>query len=136
MVPSRKLTRRGAITTLAAGLSGCVTGDPGSSEIHLDVSPENALIDAPLSIRLTGLSEGDQATIWTSFTDTDDIRWLSYGQFQADDTGQIDPAEHAPLDGTYEGREPLGLLWFVEGLWSMTSQTSSIHFVRSIRYSD
>lgn len=115
IIPDETLTRRSAIVALVAGLSGCVSGEAGTTEAQvqaqLEVSPTDALIDEPLSIRLTSFSAGDRATLWISFTDADNSRWLSYGRFEADEMGVIDPADRAPLTGTYEGRDPIGLLW-------------------------
>lgn len=113
MVPDRPLTRREAIVALGAGLSGCVSGDGGSTgtRAQLDVSPVDSLVDEPVSTRLTGLAPGGRATLWVAFTDADGATWRSYARFEADDDGKIDPADQAPLEGTYESRDPLGLLW-------------------------
>ncbi|TYL40674.1 hypothetical protein CV102_03675 [Natronococcus pandeyae] len=106
-----RTSRRGALLAFVAGLSGCTSGDAGSTAVRLRASPADALVDEPLSIRLTGLSPGSRATLWTAFTDADDVTWLSYGRFEADQRGEIAPAERAPLEGTYEGRDSDGLLW-------------------------
>ena len=75
----------------------------------LTIEPASAL-DEPVDIRLTGLVPGARVTLTATMTDHLDRRWQSEATFTADDAGVVDVATQAPIAGSYDGVEPMGLL--------------------------
>ena len=80
---------------------------------HLEVEPVSALADEPVSLRALGLDPRQRATLKLGCPG-----WQSSATFEADDRGEIDPRRQPPVSGSYEGREPMGLVWSMraEGL--------------------
>lgn len=81
------------------------------SPIRLVVEPQESLADAPLSIQLQGLEPGQQVTLHASTLDGWRCSWASWATFVADEEGTVDVNQQAPLAGSYEGVDALGLLW-------------------------
>jgi dienelactone hydrolase len=79
--------------------------------IHLDVTPLNALVDEPITIRLAGLQPGQTVTLWAHTLDSADNKWASSAAFVADSNGQIDVATQQPAAGSYHHVDPMGLFW-------------------------
>ena len=77
----------------------------------LTIEPASALLDEPVDIRLTGLVPGARVTLTATMTDHLDRRWQSEATFTADDAGVVDVATQAPIAGSYDGVEPMGLFW-------------------------
>lgn len=77
----------------------------------LDVTPEKALADVPVKIALSHLKPHEQVTIKASRRFKDDAIWSSSALFEADDKGNIDVSKTAPVSGSYQGIEPMGLFW-------------------------
>lgn len=75
---------------------------------RLDVDLTEALIDEPLTIRVTGLEPGQRATIRSRFGGN----WTGEATFRADESGMIDVTEQAPIGGDYEDVRPMGLIQF------------------------
>lgn len=73
--------------------------------------PRQALVDAPVPIRLRGLAPAQQVTIRATMRDARGDEWQSSAVFQADAQGEIDLATQAALRGTYTGIDPMGLFW-------------------------
>ena len=86
-------------------------GDTMSAAPGITVSPERALTDAALAIRLTGFEPGEWVTLRASTTDEQGRRWASATTFAADENGAVDVATRAPLAGSYTGADALGPLW-------------------------
>ncbi len=90
----------------------CLLAAALASEIrpHLDVKPEDALVDEPVAIVLGGVAPGSKVTIalrgWG-----DAPRWSSSATFVADANGVVDVTRMAPLRGDYQGVDPMGLFW-------------------------
>lgn len=99
-----------------AGLvAACASRAPapgaGSSEPMLEVAPRTALVDEPLSIRVTGLPQGGRVTLRATMARTPELAWQSSAVFVADDQGQIDLSRDAPVEGSYQGIDAMGLVW-------------------------
>lgn len=81
---------------------------------RLIVEPEHGLIDTPRTIRVTGVPPGDEVVI-SATTVRQGIRWTGYAVFQADASGKVDTALHAPLENrestTYHSTSRMGLIW-------------------------
>ena len=92
-----------ALHTLAAvGPAG------GQPVIH--VSPPEALIDEPLEISVSGLDPG-QSVLLRAVASSQLGTWVSSARFVADAGGRVDLTEDAPLTGSYEGADGMGLFW-------------------------
>ncbi len=79
---------------------------------RLVVTPSPALIDEPVTIRLTDGLPGQAVTIHARMRDAFGGRlWESHAAFEADPSGVIDLSTRAPLHGTYQGVDPRGLFW-------------------------
>jgi dienelactone hydrolase len=72
-----------------------------------EIEPRTPLLDQSVSIRLVGLPPGAIVTLRARL----EPRWESRAVFAADSVGTIDLDRDAPLEGTYEGIDPVGLLW-------------------------
>lgn len=111
--------RRSALTALgtaAAGvLAGCVesvgdgNGDADTDESAIRV-PEKALLDRVLDVRVTGLPDGATAEITAETAGPGGRTWSASAVFEATD-GTVALADQAPIDGDYEGTDPMGLFW-------------------------
>ena len=75
------------------------------------VEPETPLIDQALDVRVEGLVPNSLATLVLQADDADGQHFTAYATFQADGSGTIDISEAAPLSGSYDGVDPMGLFW-------------------------
>lgn len=95
---------------LAAGLS--LSGCGGSSaHVRLSVRPQNAAVDAPVAIRLTGVRAGARVTLVAAAKDASGNAWRSSATFVADQRGDVDVTRDPSVAGTYKGRDAMGLFW-------------------------
>jgi dienelactone hydrolase len=77
----------------------------------LSVTPTPLGGDVPASIRLSGLAPGDEVTIHAELGDKSGNPWMSEATFLADRGGRVDLTRQAPQRGSYDGVDPMGLLW-------------------------
>jgi hypothetical protein len=77
----------------------------------LEVKPTDALIDAPISIRLKGLIAEQHVTLRARLADYLGCAWESQATFVADRHGCVDVANQEPVAGTYDQSDPMGLFW-------------------------
>ncbi len=75
------------------------------------VAPDEVLHDAEIPIRIEGLTAGANYRLDGEFVTRGGTLWKSTARFVADDTGVIDLAADAPLDGTWDGGDPTGIFW-------------------------
>jgi acyl-CoA thioester hydrolase/bile acid acetyltransferase-like protein len=78
---------------------------------QLEISPNPAYIDEKLTLKIRGLAPGTRATIRTRVKDDAGRVWESRGVYCADQAGCVNPAEQESLNGTYQGRDVMGLFW-------------------------
>lgn len=90
------------------------------TEPSLSVSPSSALVDASVSITVTGLEPRQKVTLDAQTKDYFENIWQSQAVFLADEKGTIDLATNGPFSGSYEGNDPMGLFW------SMHSQSEEV----------
>ena len=80
--------------------------------MRLTASPERAPLDEPVAIRLAGLTPGGRVTVRARLaTYFDGHTWTAEAAFVADGDGTVDLSRDAPIAGSYEGVDPLGLFW-------------------------
>src|SRR5215213_3723280 len=87
------------------------TGVPAAPSPLLTVEPASALLDEPVVIRLTGLVPAERVSLTATMTDHFGRQWHSSATFTADSRGIIDVPTQAPIAGSYDGVEPMGLIW-------------------------
>lgn len=116
-VETPAIGRRGVLAGAGAVVfGGCST--PRSSD---DAATENdATIDAPDAVALDERFALSAAGVGadpvrieavTEFGEGD--KWAAHATFEPAD-GRVDVAEQAPVDGTYESADPMGLFWSME----------------------
>src|SRR5262245_6750407 len=81
------------------------------ASMWIDVTPERSLADEPLRIVVGGAPPGGRVTVRAALRDDAAQRWASWGAFVADAGGMVDLAKQAPVDGTWDTADPLGLIW-------------------------
>lgn len=79
--------------------------------VQLHVEPLRALVDEPISIRLSGLQPGKKVTLRAHSRDYGEYEWASFATFAADDHGAIDVATQQPVAGSYHTIDAAGLFW-------------------------
>lgn len=77
----------------------------------LTITPTSALVDEPQHIQLAGLAPGQRVTLAARTVDGAGRGWSSRAGFAADAGGEVDLTTSAPLDGSYEGADAMGLFW-------------------------
>jgi hypothetical protein len=87
----------------------------------ISIQPSEAYIDEPVSIRLSGFEPNHEVTIrattvGTAFPDRIDTGIVRESQatFQTDANGEVDLEKQAPLSGSYEIADGMGLFWSME----------------------
>ncbi|MEM7307901.1 MAG: acyl-CoA thioesterase/bile acid-CoA:amino acid N-acyltransferase family protein [Planctomycetota bacterium] len=100
-----------AAAMLLIGLAGPPVRAGAGEPARLILAPARALVDEPIAIRVLGLEPGEPVTLRASMRDPRGRAWVSRAELVADERGEVDPARLAPLDGTYAGIDPHGLLW-------------------------
>ena len=81
------------------------------SAAQLSVTPQDALIDVPRRITVTGLAACEAVTVETRTMRGPGIVWRASAGFVADADGTLDLARDAPHSGSYAGVSPMGLVW-------------------------
>lgn len=77
----------------------------------IDVQPERPLVDDRLSIRVAGVPPDRRVTCRAEMRDGFDRRWASEATFLSDADGCLDLSTQAPIGGTYDTVDPMGLFW-------------------------
>jgi pimeloyl-ACP methyl ester carboxylesterase len=95
---------------LAGQVVAAVAASPAKAVPTLTVEPVDALMDAPFSVRLSGLRPGTQVELRTKRTADEGPPWVGIGTFIADAKGVVNPATMPSSAGTYTGLSPHGLL--------------------------
>jgi dienelactone hydrolase len=94
---------------LAAWIFAGVLGD--ASAQTLQVSPNPAMVDDAVAIRVSGLQPGEHVAIQAELVDGASERWTSEAHFVADTHGAVDSFTQAPIDGSYTEVSGPGLIW-------------------------
>lgn len=80
-------------------------------ELRLDVSPNPAFVDEPVSVRLRGVRAGAKVTLRATLRDDAGQMWESRGVYVADRDGLVDSAVRESVGGSYRGMDAAGLFW-------------------------
>uniref|UniRef100_A0AAV2KV87 Acyl-coenzyme A thioesterase 4-like n=1 Tax=Knipowitschia caucasica TaxID=637954 RepID=A0AAV2KV87_KNICA len=80
--------------------------------VKLSVHPSRALVDEKVSVLVQNAGPGAALTVHSLLTSEDNKHhWQAFGHYTCDSTGALDLCEDPSLGGSYEGVEPMGLLW-------------------------
>src|SRR3990170_8120314 len=88
---------------------------PAAVVPRIEIKPARALIDEPVSIRVTGLRPDQTVVLRARMRDDVERDWSSYASFRADASGAIDVSSQPTLSGTYDGVDQMGLFWSMAG---------------------
>jgi dienelactone hydrolase len=95
--------------------------------MHLQVTPQRSLVDERLRIQVLGLGPGRRVRVEARLHDDDERTWMARAEFQADGSGTVDTGVQPALTGTYQGVEPMGLVW---SMALSADETNQAPFVR------
>lgn len=107
-------TRRRYLRRLAAAGTAAIAGCIGGGEPTVEVPAESRL-DEPAPPRVTDVP-GDRVTLSAETTvdsRMDPLDWRASATFAVRD-GTVDLANQSPIDGVYEGTDPMGPFWAME----------------------
>jgi dienelactone hydrolase len=79
--------------------------------MRLEASPVDALADEGLAIRLAAVPAGREVVVAASAADDEGARWRSEARFAVGPEGALDLGRVAPISGSYDRADPMGLLW-------------------------
>lgn len=79
--------------------------------MQLDPLPSECLVDHAMAIRVRGLSAGARLTARLYNAGLNDSMFLSHATFVAGADGVVDLALQAPVSGSYQGIDAMGLFW-------------------------
>jgi len=114
---------RGAETPVAAP-DGLWEGWAYDGTYTIQVDQPRALLDTPITIRLTGFQPGQPVTLRARMG-LQGRTLESCATFAADGNGAVDVGSAAPLYGTYTQADGMGLLWSMRPIEAETSATGS-----------
>lgn len=77
----------------------------------LTITPQHALIDVPRRISVQRLAPGERISLHSTTVRGPGVHWRAQADFVADAQGQVDLQRDAPVEGSYEGVSPMGLVW-------------------------
>jgi hypothetical protein len=99
----------------------------GSSRAGISVEPLESLLDQRLDIRLSGFGPGTRVTVRAEMPDETGQTWQSQATYLVDGSGGVDLARQAPVSGSFDVADPMGLIW------SMTPGGQDIHTISFIK---
>ena len=68
------------------------------------------MLDEPIAVRASGIEPDEEVTVEVAM-DWNEATFTSHATFAADDEGTVDTGRDAPVSGTYEGVDRMGLFW-------------------------
>lgn len=104
---------------------------------RVDVTPSVAMIDEPVRIALSGFSAKEEVLLRARTENHPwglDGRWESRAVFLADSSGRVDLVAQAPLSGTYDCVDPMGLFWSMNPLPPLPSMNGPIRSLSETRF--
>ena len=109
--PAATLVSTRGQTTASAQPPAPTATSEDQLEPTIHVQPESALADEMVKIQVVGLEPGQTITLTASVRDDVGRKWESYAAFTAGAEGLVDLTTQAPITGTYDAVDPMGLLW-------------------------
>ncbi|KAL0968095.1 hypothetical protein UPYG_G00262350 [Umbra pygmaea] len=77
----------------------------------LSIHPSRGLIDEKFCVVVRYLPPFEDITLRSLIHSEDGDYWEAYGHYVSDDSGLVNVESNVSLGGTYDGLEPMGLLW-------------------------
>jgi dienelactone hydrolase len=117
----RNYTRRSFLRFAGAGVATAACGGllAACTETRLArklrVLPKTVKVDEPFTIILRNLSPWQPVTLRARFVDGYDVEWTSSATFRAGLGGTVDVSRQSPVEGSYTGTDPMGLVWSADG---------------------
>ncbi|XP_031419984.1 acyl-CoA thioesterase 19 [Clupea harengus] len=75
------------------------------------VRPSRCIVDEKFLVLVQNLPPGLAVTVHALIHSEDDDFWEAFGHYISDDRGCVNVAKDASIGGSYDGVEPMGLLW-------------------------
>lgn len=79
----------------------------------LTVNPSRGLVDERFTVLVRRLPPIQQVTLHSQIHSEDGDLWEAFSHYVSGTTGAVNVANDASLGGTYDGVEPMGLLWSI-----------------------
>jgi len=74
----------------------------------LHISPQDSLVDEALTVQVTGAQPDQEVKIMARIPH---LKMASEAVFQVDENGQLDLSRQAPVSGSYDWLDSMGLIW-------------------------
>jgi hypothetical protein len=97
--------------TARSRLGGVAYQSYRSFMVTIRVTPERPALDTELRVRLAGLPPGQGVTVRAESSDPAGRSWISAATFTADRDGLVDLTRDAPVSGSYQQADAMGLIW-------------------------
>ncbi|XP_021340654.1 acyl-coenzyme A thioesterase 3-like [Mizuhopecten yessoensis] len=81
-----------------------------STGVRLTVDKPECLMDEDIVVKVMGLSPSDKVIVLVT-TEVEGNHFWSHGLFRSNDRGIVDLSTDTPINGSYNGIDPAGLLW-------------------------
>src|SRR5579884_645623 len=78
---------------------------------QLSVTPQTALADEPVTIRVSNLSPNQPVLLRAQTRDDANQFWEAQALFTANLKGEVDVSQQSPQSGSYQGVDAMGLFW-------------------------
>ncbi|XP_055049295.2 acyl-CoA thioesterase 19 [Misgurnus anguillicaudatus] len=79
--------------------------------ISLSVHPSSCLVDSKIEIDVKHLPANSKVTLHGRLNSDDGVEWEAFGHYVSDSSGTVKVSRDKSEGGTFEGIEPMGLLW-------------------------
>jgi dienelactone hydrolase len=97
--------------------------------MKLEVTPSLARVDEVLTVRVSGCQPSKTVHLIAQMGEGD-WEWTSQSNFIADSEGTVDVSKAVSVSGSYEGQDPMGLIWSMELCERGKEKWRSGHFER------
>ncbi|XP_036376190.1 peroxisomal succinyl-coenzyme A thioesterase-like [Megalops cyprinoides] len=77
----------------------------------VSVQPTRGLVDEKFKVTVQNLLPGEEVTLHALIHSEDGDYWEAFAHYVSDAAGEVKVAEDASVGGSYQGTEPMGLLW-------------------------
>lgn len=94
--------------------SDCTVPADHETQVTFVISPNPALMDDRVTIRVMGLHPNREVMIRARSRDQRDCWWHSSASFRARPDGFVDVSAQAPISGAYTGVDAMGVFWSME----------------------
>jgi dienelactone hydrolase len=84
--------------------------------MRIEISPTQPNLDTELHIRVVDVAPGEPVSLRAAQRDLRGGRWRSANVFIAGADATVDLTRDAPVDGSYDGVDPMGFIWSMRPL--------------------